>query len=162
MFAIDNVHQRLIGQQLALDELITVDLNTFEQKIIRLDTGIVRGHIAYSEKDENVYKVETLEGNLRIVSIDPITGHTELKLSTSLLEPSSSWLWFSAADVDFAEDENALYILVNYFYDNQSHQSRIFKYDILTGSLSNYLNQTSLPIYTRGFAHTNDGVLIME
>lgn len=162
-FIVDDKNQRIIGNHSDLDKIITINLATFEQEVITLDDTISRGNLAYSGSEDMLLHAVESNGYLTISSLDLTSGFTRVLFQYEIDEVPEGEGWLDIENVDFAQDENALYLLVNYTFYEKSDSSLVLKYDLATKTMTTIADGATLTgkdVYTHQFSYTDNGLII--
>lgn len=121
--------------------------------------------LSYATAEDKLLFAEEWGGTLSISSIDLNTGISRVETNYYIGEDSGDWGWFDLSDADYAPDENALYLMIQYNYRNQSNKGLILKYDVQSKSVS-IINDgqaaSGETINSSRFAYSTSGLLLIN
>jgi len=165
-FTIDYENNRLIGQ-LAKNTFGVLDLSS-KQTSTFTTTGIEDyGLFTYYENTDRLIYSELFNSNLRVLSINPLTGQTEVLLNHDLALDAAVWSFAQVKSIDIGPSKDELFILLKYFHvaNYDENKSLSLKIDLATNLITPIFdNKTTSDnkISTDFMAFTENGLLVFN
>ena len=165
-FTIDNTNQRLLGKNAFSDKLIVQDLISGQQKSVEIQSEIHFTKLVFADTENKLVVANTIFGDsdkLTLSTIDIESGGVDVIGHYSVPKTSGSWSFVKVSTLDYSIKENAIYINIVMFMDEQSSLSHIVKYDFNTkhfNSVVDGVNTNNDTIFSRTMAVSDSGILL--